>query len=268
MAYWFKIQDHLIFAFLFLFFVIIAQGIIIFKLVKCKQKMKSGGALDDLISRFRDFWGEFIIYVLATSIVGIFVVSLVKKGNVTLENINNWVSIILGFIALVVSVISLWLSFYNVDQANQSKEAVEKTAKEINARGTERTGWKQDFEKGWYFLDRYGEIVRDEWKKSGDNWYHLGSDDYIEKDVFIFEDLGKVIYYVDANGMMVRNTFVKIDDKYRFFTNNGKAIMDGKIEKDGKRYFFKNGYLDCEEIIDCGEEHEDDDSDGDKALGK
>ena len=34
MAYWFKIQDHLIFAFLFLFFVIIAQGIIIFKLVK------------------------------------------------------------------------------------------------------------------------------------------------------------------------------------------------------------------------------------------
>lgn len=148
MAYWFKIQDHLIFAFLFLFFVIIAQGIIIFKLVKCKQKMKSGGALDDLISRFRDFWGEFIIYVLATSIVGIFVVSLVKKGNVTLENINNWVSIILGFIALVVSVISLWLSFYNVDQANQSKEAVEKTAKEINARGTERTGWKQDFEKG------------------------------------------------------------------------------------------------------------------------
>ena len=112
MAYWFKIQDPLIFAFLFLFFVIIAQGIIIFKLVKCKQKMKSGGALDDLISRFRDFWGEFIIYVLATSIVGIFVVSLVKKGNVTLENINNWVSIILGFIALVVSVISLWLSFY------------------------------------------------------------------------------------------------------------------------------------------------------------
>ena len=38
-------------------------------------------------------------------------------------------------------------------------------------------------------------MVKNEWKKSGNNWYYLGADGEIMKDSII-EDSGK-IYYVD-----------------------------------------------------------------------
>ena len=39
-----------------------------------------------------------------------------------LDEINTWVGIVLGLVALVIGVISLFLSFYNVDQANKTQE--------------------------------------------------------------------------------------------------------------------------------------------------
>ena len=68
--------------------------------------------------------------------VGIFIASLVKRDNITLADINSWVSIILGFVALILGVISLYLSFYNVDQANKSQQEIKNTAKEISSSST------------------------------------------------------------------------------------------------------------------------------------
>ena len=67
-------------------------------------------------------WGSFVIYVLATSIIGLFIASFVLKEEITLAKMNEWVSLVLGLVALFIGIISLFLSFYNVDQSVQSQK--------------------------------------------------------------------------------------------------------------------------------------------------
>lgn len=105
-------------------FAMIAEAIIIYYLVKVHKKenifnsSETGKALELL----RRFWGPFVIYVVATSVVGLFIASYYSEKNVTLEIMNTWVSLILGMVALVIGVISLFLSFYNVDQSVQASK--------------------------------------------------------------------------------------------------------------------------------------------------
>lgn len=83
---------------------------------------KKGRNIDDTIQFFRELWGKFVFYVLATSIIGLFLGSLFFENIVGLNEINTWVGIVLGLVALVIGIISLFLSFYNVDQANRTQE--------------------------------------------------------------------------------------------------------------------------------------------------
>lgn len=236
MAYWFMIPDHLIFVFCILFFVIIIQAIIISKLLKYVLR-KNDKSADATIEWLRGWWLEFIIYVLATSVVGIFIASLVKKQNITLADVNGWVSIILGFVALVVGIISLYLSFYNVDQANKSQEQIQQTAEELSP----IRGWQQDLNGNWHFYYKSGQMAKNEWKKSGDGWFYLGSDGTVQKDIIVNDDGN--LYYVDKEGMMVTNTWVKADGKKYYMMASGKAFMNGTITIDNKEYTFENGCL-------------------------
>ena len=117
------------------------------------------------------------------------------------------------------------------------------------------TGWVEE-DGVWYFYDKDGNRVEDEWKKSGDNWYWLDSEEggAMAIDKLVEDDNN--IYYVDSNGVMVRNTWVKVvnegqdedDDpaeyNYYYMQSNGKAYKapDGGSTKfrtiDGKRYAF------------------------------
>ena len=239
---WFSNINHLIFILIIFVFIIIAQGIFIFRILREKRKKEYGeGNIAKRVERYRDFWGEFVIYVLATSIVGLFIASLVKEESITLSDMNSWVSIVLGLVALIVGIISLWLGFYNVDQMMKSQEVIEKKVNEIN----KKRGW-QEYENGmWYFIDINGEMVKNAWQKSGDSWFYLGEDGYIVKDKII-EDK-EVLYYVDIVGCMVKNTFVELEDGKRYFGSNGKAIMTGKHVIDGITYNFEKGYAMPEE---------------------
>ena len=95
------------------------------------------------------------------------------------------------------------------------------------------TGWVEE-DGIWYFYDRDGNRVEDEWKKSGDNWYWMDSEEggAMAIDKLVEED--DDTYYVDANGVMIRNTWVKVvnedqdeDDEaeydYYYMQSNGKA---------------------------------------------
>ncbi len=117
------------------------------------------------------------------------------------------------------------------------------------------TGWVEE-DGQWYFYDKDGNRVEDAWKKSGDNWYWLDSEEggamAVDK---LVEDEDNT-YYVDSNGVMVRNTWVKVinedqdddDDpaeyRYYYMQSNGKAYKAGdsgtvKFKTiDGKRYAF------------------------------
>ncbi|NBH74245.1 cell wall-binding protein [Clostridiaceae bacterium] len=109
----------------------------------------------------------------------------------------------------------------------------------------------------WYFYDSDGNRVEDAWKKSGDNWYWLDSEEggAMAVDKLVEDD--NDTYYVDSNGVMVRNTWVKVvnedqdedDDpaeyNYYYMQSNGKAYKapDNSTTTrfrtiDGKRYAF------------------------------
>ena len=116
-------------------------------------------------------------------------------------------------------------------------------------------GWVEE-DGTWYYYDKDGNRVENEWKKSGDNWFFLNGDEggAMATDALIEDD--DDTYYVDANGVMVTNTWVKVvnedqdddDDpaeyRYYYMQSNGKAYKAGDSGKtkfktiDGKKYAF------------------------------
>ena len=115
-------------------------------------------------------------------------------------------------------------------------------------------GWVEE-DGTWYYYDKDGSRVEYEWKKSGDNWFWLDSEEggAMATDKLIEDD--DKTYYVDANGVMVTNTWVKVvnedqDDEddpaeyhYYYMQSNGKAYKGSgdKVSKktiDGKQYAF------------------------------
>ena len=117
-------------------------------------------------------------------------------------------------------------------------------------------GWVEE-DGTWYFYDKDGNRVEDEWKKSGDNWFWLDSEEggAMATDKLIDDDNNT--YYVDGNGVMVTNTWVKVvnedqdedDDpaeyRYYYMQSNGKAYKAGTSSNttkfktiDGKKYAF------------------------------
>ena len=139
------------------------------------------------------------------------------------------------------------------------------------------TGWVEE-DGTWYFYDNDGNRVEDAWKKSGDNWYWLDGEEggamAMEK---IIED-DDDIYYVDANGVMVRNTWVKVVNEdqdededpaeyhYYYMQSSGKAYKASDNSNirfrtiDGKRYAFDDdGKMLYGWVNEQGERQSDDD---------
>ena len=116
-------------------------------------------------------------------------------------------------------------------------------------------GWVEE-DGTWYYYDKDGNKVENEWKKSGDNWFWLDSEEggAMATDKLIDDDDNT--YYVDANGVMVTNTWVKVvnedqdedDDpaeyRYYYMQANGKAYKAKDSGNttfktiDGKKYAF------------------------------
>lgn len=116
-------QEHIVFSIIFFIIVIIAEAIIIFSLIKENREKNYGESeLSCTVPKLRKFWGAFVVYVVSTSIIALFVASFILDTNITLQDMNNWVSLILGMVALIIGVISLFLSFYNVDESIRSQE--------------------------------------------------------------------------------------------------------------------------------------------------
>ena len=120
---WMSAPGHIIFLLCFFACIIVGEGIIINILLKEDKKQNYGKSkIANKIPVLRTFWGPFVVYVIATSIISLFIASFISKQNITLYDMNTWVSLILGMTALIIGVISLFLSFYNVDQSIDSQK--------------------------------------------------------------------------------------------------------------------------------------------------
>lgn len=83
--------------------------------------------LDIVVQKTRDFWWKYVIFTLTSGIIILFICSIVYDKEITIDIMNSWVGIILGLIALVIGIISMLLSFYNLDQSIKTqKETLDK----------------------------------------------------------------------------------------------------------------------------------------------
>ena len=79
----------------------------------------------NFIKKFRKYWGFILSFLICGSLIALFIASFCMDKVVTLSIMNEWVSLIVGILALALSVISLFLSFYNVEQSNEvQKETI------------------------------------------------------------------------------------------------------------------------------------------------
>ena len=115
------------------------------------------------------------------------------------------------------------------------------------------TGWTQE-DGTWYYYDRDGERVTDEWRKSGDYWVYRGDDGEMVTDQLIEDD--DDYYYVNADGAMISNAWVAIENEdagdedepdqyWYYFQSNGKAYTGSDSSTttkfktiNGKKYAF------------------------------
>ena len=121
-------------------------------------------------------------------------------------------------------------------------------------------GWTQE-DGTWVYLDRDGDRVTEEWKKSGANYYWLNDDGEMATNALIEDD--DEHYYVDANGVRVSNQWVSVDNidddevdgkevdvLWYYMGSSGKAYKaSGNNEFknttiNGKRYLFdEDGHM-------------------------
>lgn len=94
--------------------------------IGCEKYQKENEAglfmqLENLVWWFKKNWSLFVIYTASSSIILLFLLTLIFPQKDTLVIMNNWVSLILGFTALFMSVASMVLSFYNVEQSHNNE---------------------------------------------------------------------------------------------------------------------------------------------------
>jgi len=102
-------------------------------------------------------------------------------------------------------------------------------------------GWAMQ-NNSWVYLDKNGNKLKNEWKKGADNlWRYLNSKGEMAISTWADDE-----YYVDSNGIMVTNQWVKTTPRWDnteeavwyYFGSTGKMVEDGWKKIDGKNYLF------------------------------
>ncbi len=96
-------------------------------------------------------------------------------------------------------------------------------------------GWTEE-DGTWYYYDKDGSRASDMWRKSGDNWYWLdgGQDGAMATGKLIDDD--DDIYYVDENGAMVRNAWVKLANEEQDDVDDPAEYHYYYMQADGRAY--------------------------------
>ena len=85
----------------------------------------------------------------------------------------------------------------------------------FDANGTMDIGWKE-IDNNWYLFNEDGLMCK-EWGTDGNNWYYFGTDGIMQKSRWVKND-----YFVDDNGIMLKNGWYTIDGENCYFDNDGK----------------------------------------------
>ena len=103
---------------------------------------KPKSKFDLLIEKIRQFWWKYILYIIGTSIMLLFILSFIFDKSISINTMNSWVGIVLGLVATIIGVISMILSFYNLK--NEMIKKIDKSFKETQDIVKENTTDKND----------------------------------------------------------------------------------------------------------------------------
>lgn len=95
--------------------------------IKYLYEKNKKSSLDKIIDYLREKWWKYIIAVLTEGVLALFLFGFIYDKVITVEVMNLWVGIILGLVATAIGIISMILSFYNLDQSIKTqKETLDK----------------------------------------------------------------------------------------------------------------------------------------------
>lgn len=96
---------------------------------------KAETKLDKSVRILKSYWWKITLFIVSAGIIILFATSLAYHEEITLDVMNSWVGIILGLVASIIGIISMFLSFYNLDQSvktqKETLDKIENIKKEI-----------------------------------------------------------------------------------------------------------------------------------------
>lgn len=81
-------------------------------------------------------------------------------------------------------------------------------------------GWNLDTNGNYTYTDDKGNIVKNDWIKDSEKWYHMGSSGTMDKDTWIHNDSG-TWSYIDSKGKAIDTGWSQINGKWYNFNENG-----------------------------------------------
>lgn len=81
-------------------------------------------------------------------------------------------------------------------------------------------GWNLDANGNYTYTDDKGNIVKNDWIKDSEKWYHMGSSGTMDKDTWIHNDSG-TWSYIDSKGKAIDTGWSQINGKWYNFNENG-----------------------------------------------
>lgn len=81
-------------------------------------------------------------------------------------------------------------------------------------------GWNLDANGNYTYTDNKGNIVKNNWIKDSEKWYHMGSSGTMDKDTWIHNDSG-TWSYIDSKGKAIDTGWSQINGKWYNFNENG-----------------------------------------------
>lgn len=88
---------------------------------ECKNRPTQLEKLDNLIEKAKTYAVVLITGVIVVGILIVFAASIITKEIPGLSEMNQFVSIVLGVVATIVSIVSMLISFYGLEKTEESE---------------------------------------------------------------------------------------------------------------------------------------------------
>ncbi|WP_394238791.1 hypothetical protein [Niallia oryzisoli] len=121
------------------------------------------------------------------------------------------------------------------DTASEQLET-EQTAVDENSNTTPVIGWQEQDGK-WFYYDKDGNLVTDEWIESGNAWYYVGVDGaMLAGDAYTIDGKG---YFFNRSGAMAANGWAT-DGHFWYYAKANGELWEGWLLYNGQWYYFFN----------------------------